>query len=251
MLAVIMAGGEGTRLRPFTQVIPKPLLPVGEKPILEILIEQLRNEDFNDLIITTGYQGDLIKAYFQDGAKFGVSIEYTTEEKKMGTVGALSLIRRRIDSPFLIINGDIFTDLSLARFMETHGSARGPGNPVLTLGIVKFKLDIPYGVIRANGRILEGIEEKPRYFFDVGAGIYGASPDILPCIPAGAPMDFPELIKTLKEQGKKVQCYEIEEYWKDIGILEDFETVNREIHQWSPDRLYHRWGRTTMKRALL
>lgn len=235
MIAVIMAGGEGTRLRPYTQVIPKPLLPVGEKPILEILVTQLRNEGFDDLIITTGYQGDLVKAYFQDGARFGVSIEYTTEPRKMGTVGALSLIDRRIEEPFLIINGDILTDLSLRSFMDLHGS----DGAVLTLGIVKFKLDVPYGVVKSNGRIFESIEEKPRFFFDVGAGIYGASPGIFRFIPRETPMDFPELIKRLKSHGEKVQCRDIEEYWKDIGILEDFETVNREIGSWSQDRLYH------------
>lgn len=239
MIAVIMAGGEGTRLRPYTQVIPKPLLPVGDKPILEILVTQLRNEGFDDLIITTGYQGDLIKAYFQDGSRFGVSIAYTAEPRKMGTVGALSLIGRRIEEPFLIINGDILTDLSLRRFMDIHS---GDG-AVLTLGIVKFKLDVPYGVVKSNGRIFESIEEKPRFFFDVGAGIYGASPGILRFIPQETPMDFPELIKILKSRGERVQCREIEEYWKDIGILEDFEAVNREIGGWSPERLYHSTAR--------
>src|SRR3990170_1869523 len=105
MQAVIMAGGEGTRLRPYTQVIPKPLLPVGEKPILEIVIKQLKNEGFDDLIITTGYQGDLLKAYFQDGSRFGVRIAYTSESRKMGTVGALSLIEKTPTEPFLVING--------------------------------------------------------------------------------------------------------------------------------------------------
>lgn len=235
MLAIIMAGGEGARLQPYTKVIPKPLLPVGEKPILEILIRQLKNEGFEDIIITTGYQGELIKAYFQEGSKFNVNIEYTSEAKAMGTVGALSLISRKIREPFLIINGDILTDLCLKKFMEHHIK----NNSALTLGIVKFKLDIPYGVIRSNGHLFESIEEKPRIFFDIGAGIYGGSPSILAHIHNGRRMDFPELISILKEKGEKVQCYDIEEYWKDIGIMEDFETVNKEIDSWSPGRLYH------------
>ena len=235
MLAIIMAGGEGARLRPYTKIIPKPLLPVGDNPILEILIRQLKNEGFNDLIITTGYQGELIKAYFQDGSKFNVKIEYTSETAAMGTVGALSLISREIREPFLIINGDILTDLSLKEFMNYHVKTKC----ALTLGIVKFKLDIPYGVIRSNGHLFESIEEKPRIFFDIGAGIYGGSPSILAHIHNGRRMDFPELIGILKEKGEKVQCYDIEEYWKDIGIMEDFETVNREINNWSASRLYH------------
>lgn len=235
MLTVIMAGGEGTRLRPYTQVIPKPLLPVGEKPILEIVLNQLKNEGFEDFIVTTGYQGDLIKAYFQDGRKFGVTIAYTTEEKKMGTAGALSLIEKTITEPFLIMNGDILTDVSLRRFMDTHISS----GAALTVGIIKYKLDIPYGVIKSNGRIFESIEEKPRYFFDVGAGIYAASPELLDYIPKGEKMDFPELIKLLKDTGRKVECLEIDEYWKDIGILDDFEQANAEIGSWSHERLFH------------
>jgi NDP-sugar pyrophosphorylase family protein len=235
MLAVIMAGGEGARLRPYTQVIPKPLLPVGEKPILEIVINQLKNEGFDDFIITTGYQGDLIKAYFQDGSKLGVSIEYTTEETKMGTAGALSLIERNVVSPFLIMNGDILTDLSLKRFMESH-AAEGA---ILTVGVVRYKLNIPYGVIKSNGNIFESIEEKPQFFFDVGAGIYGASSEIFGYIAKGRGMDFPELIRILKRGGKKIRCFEIEEFWKDIGIMEDFQEVNQEIGTWSQERLYH------------
>ncbi|RLB83754.1 MAG: nucleotidyltransferase family protein [Deltaproteobacteria bacterium] len=235
MLAVIMAGGEGTRLRPYTKVIPKPLLPVGDKPILEILIRQLRNEGFNDLIITTGYQGDLIKAYFQNGSKFGVHIRYTTEKIRLGTAGALSLIDRTIKEPFLVINGDILTDLSLKKFMSTHVSDKA----TLTVGIVKFKLDIPYGVVQSNGKIFESIEEKPRYFFDVGAGIYGADPGLLDYLPKARRMDFPELIKMLKKKGEKVICFEVEEYWKDIGIMEDFEAVHKDIENWDQDRLYH------------
>jgi NDP-sugar pyrophosphorylase family protein len=235
MLAVIMAGGEGTRLHPYTQVIPKPLLPVGEKPILEILIRQLRNEGFDDLVITTGYHGDLIKAYFQDGSRWGVRIGYTTEKEKMGTVGALSLVERGIRGPFLIINGDILTDLSLRQFMEMHASEKG----ILTIGVVRFKMDIPYGVVKSNGSVFESIEEKPRYFFQVGAGIYGASPAVLRYVPKGKKTDFPELISTLKKAGEGVRCVEIREYWKDIGIMEDFEAVNKEIGAWSEDRLYH------------
>ena len=246
MQAVIMAGGEGTRLRPYTQVIPKPLLPVGEKPILEIVVEQLRNEGFEDLIITTGYQGDLIKAYFQDGSRFGVKITYTSEEKKMGTVGALSLINRPIVEPFLVINGDILTDLSLRRFMAAH---RASGS-ILTIAVVKLKLDIPYGVVKKNGHLFQSIEEKPQIFFDVGAGIYGVSPQTLRYIPAATPMDFPFLIKQLKSHKEQVACYAVTDYWKDIGILEDFASVNLEIGQWSPDRLYHRgaWLKSTGRR---
>lgn len=240
MQAVIMAGGEGTRLRPYTQVIPKPLLPVGEKPILEIVVKQLKNEGFEDLIITTGYQGDLIKAYFQDGSRFGVKISYTSEARKMGTVGALSLLEKPPAEPFLVINGDILTDLSMRRFMASHTVS----GAVLTIALVKFKLDIPYGVVKAHGHLFQSIEEKPQVFFDVGAGIYGVSPQVLKYIPSDTPMDFPVLIKELKSRRQPVACYALADYWKDIGILEDFESVNREIREWSDDRLYHRRARS-------
>ena len=245
MLAVIMAGGEGMRLRPYTQVIPKPLLPVGEKPILENLINQLKNEGFHDLIITTGYKGDLIKAYFQDGSKFGVSIEYTTEKIKMGTVGALSIVERKIFEPFLIINGDLLTDLCLRMFMNEHIITKA----TLTLGVVNFKLDIPYGVVVSNGRIFESIAEKPQYFFEVGAGIYGATPEIFDCIPKGRRVDFPELIMNLKNDNMDVRCFEIKEYWKDIGLIKDFEAVSEEIMNWDEERLYHIFTKTSQEES--
>lgn len=238
MRAVVMAGGEGTRLRPYTQVIPKPLLPVGEKPILEIVVMQLRNEGFEDLIITTGYHGDLIKAYFQDGQRFGVKITYTSETEKMGTVGALSLIQEPITEPFLVINGDVLTDLSLCRFMDSHLAS----GAILTLSLVKFRLDIPYGVVKKSGNLFQSIEEKPRVFFDVAGGIYGFTPKVLEYIPPATSMDFPALIKLLKSHGEPVGCYEVVDYWKDVGIPEDFTSVNREVGKWSQKRLYHMQG---------
>jgi NDP-sugar pyrophosphorylase family protein len=245
MYAVIMAGGEGARLKPYTQVIPKPLLPLGERPIVEIIVTQLKNEGFDRLVITTGYKGDLVKAYFQDGSKYGLSIEYTEEKIKMGTAGALSLISSKPREPFLIINGDILTDLSLRKFMDVHRASKA----VLTIGIIKYKLEIPYGIVKANGRVLKSIEEKPSFFFDVGAGIYGASEGIFRYIPEGQPMDFPELVKTLKKHREHVHCYEITEYWKDIGIMDDFEAANREIDSWSPERLYHHFPDSRMEAA--
>ena len=127
------------------------------------------------------------------------------------------------------------TDLSLKRFLIIHATE----GSTLTVGIVKFKLDIPYGVVKSNGKIFESIEEKPQYFFDVGAGIYAASPEVLSFIPKERKLDFPELIKILKGEGRNVSCFEIDEYWKDIGIMKDFEEVNAEIWSWSEDRLFH------------
>lgn len=235
MLAVIMAGGEGTRLKPFTTSIPKPLLPVGDTPILEIVINQLKNEGFDRVIIATGYKGDIIKAYFQDGTKFGIDISYTTEEKKLGTAGALSLINGRINEPFLVINGDILTQLSLSSFMKYHND----NDACLTLGLVKYKMDIPYGIVETNGQIFEDIQEKPSYFFNIGAGIYGVSPEALDFLPYNKLMDFTKFVNILKRSNKNVICYKIEEYWKDIGILEDFEEVNKEVGGWSQDKLFH------------
>jgi len=235
MRAIIFAGGEGTRLSPYTQVIPKPLLPLGDTPILKVIITQLKNEGFKDIIISTGYHSDLIKTYFQNGSSLGVKIEYTTEKEKLGTAGALSLIKKEISEPFFAINGDILTLLSFKKFMEYHNACMS----VLTVGIVKYKIEVPYGVINHTEDVLEGIQEKPKYFLDVGAGIYGVSPLVIEYVPKDTYMDFPTLINLLKSSGNKISCFEVEEYWKDIGILEDFDSANKDVKEWTEGQLYH------------
>lgn len=237
MLAVIMAGGKGTRLGPYTKVVPKPLLPLGEMPILEIVIKQLKNEGFSDVIVTTGYQGKLIRAYFEDGAKYGLNISYTVEEEALGTVGALSLARDRLDAPFLITNGDILTRSSFKQVLDFHREHEAD----FTIGVVKLKIDIPYGVVLGEGELFSNIVEKPKFFFNIGAGIYAASPSVFEYISQGEYMDVPTLVKALKDGGARLVSYEITDYWKDIGIHADFEQANRDVKEWSDSDLYHEW----------
>lgn len=237
MLAVIMAGGKGTRLRPYTKVVPKPLLPLGGTPILEIVIKQLANEGFTEVVVTTGHQGKLIRAYFEDGSKFGITIRYTIEENALGTVGALSLARESLTEPFLIANGDILTRTNFRKILDFHRKNEAD----FTIGVVKLKIDIPYGVVLGEGELFDTIVEKPKFFFHIGAGIYAASPSVFQHIPPGENMDVPTLVRILKEKGAKLVSYEINEYWKDIGIHDDFEQANQDVKTWSEQDLYHAW----------
>jgi len=240
MLAVIMAGGEGTRLLPLTETIPKPMLNLGHKPILEIVVRQLKNEGFSDLVITTGYKGRVIKEYFNNGSKFKVNIQYTIEKKKLGTVGALSLIKKKILSPFLVVNGDILTQESFASIIKYHNK----NNADLTLGIVKYGFDIPYGVVNKKGNILEDIDEKPRLLFEIGAGIYVFSPDVLKYIPYNQYLDLNEFLKILKNKEHSIVCYNVTKYWKDIGIKKDYDDAQRDVKSWTMSQLYHLAGET-------
>jgi len=224
-IAVIMAGGRGIRLRPLTDLIPKPLLPVGAKPILEILIGKLRDEGFNKIIITTGYMGDMIESYFGDGSKFGIQIKYTREDKPLGTVGALTLIPLHdIEDPFLVINGDLLVEQNLADFMSAHVES----GALVSVGIRKHMETIRFGVIDRDGSLLREIEEKPQLYFDIGAGIYAISSSVISRIPLNTFFDFPALIKKIKQE-EKVNCIDIKGLWKDIGRNDDYLEVNNNL----------------------
>ncbi len=224
LTAVIMAGGKGIRLSPLTDNIPKPLLSIGTKPILELLICKLRDERFKKIIITTGYKGRMIEAYFKNGSQYGVDITYTRENKPLGTVGALTLISRKIAEPFLVINGDILTDQNLAVFMEFHIESGAS----ITVGIRKHQEKVSFGVINRDGSILREIEEKPKLYFDIGAGIYAISPQVIEEIPQDTFFDFPDLVKKI-QQHQNIKCYEIKGFWKDIGRWEDYEELNHNV----------------------
>lgn len=225
MTAVVMAGGRGIRISPLTDAVPKPLLPVGAKPILEILICKLRDEGFSRVVVATGYKGGMIESYFGDGSKFGIRIIYTRESKPLGTVGALTLIPpHEIERPFLVINGDLLVEQNLGDFMRTHMES----GALITVGIRRHMERIRFGVIDRDGSLLREIEEKPDIYFDIGAGIYAISPGVVPRIPPDTFFDFPALIKKKKED-EKVNCVEIKGAWRDIGRKEDYDEVNSDI----------------------
>jgi perosamine synthetase len=223
MQAVIMAGGKGMRMHPLTKKVPKPMLPIGNKPIMEAVIEKLAREGFSHVIITTGYIGDMIRDYFKDGDSFGVKISYTEETKPLGTIGALTLIKDKPNEPFLVINGDILTDQNLAEFLDFHIK----NHALVTVGIAEYAEKIRYGVIKRDGELLYEIEEKPKVYFEIGAGIYAISPEIINIIPHDCFFNFPDLLPLLTDKSR-IKCYTIKGFWRDIGCPGDYEEVNKD-----------------------
>jgi NDP-sugar pyrophosphorylase family protein len=229
MRAVILAGGKGVRLRPLTYTIPKPLLPVGEKPILEEIIERLRPAGFRDLIIAVGYRAELIETYFRDGSQLDVRIDYVRESHALGTAGPLSLVRDSFDlppdEPILAMNGDILTDLDMVAFMEFHRR----GGFEITVASREFKLQHPYGVIQTDGERVTGIVEKPGVTDLVSAGIYALQPSALDVIPYNSFFDIPDLVNRLLADGRSVGAYRFDDDWIAIDRLEQLEDAARLI----------------------
>lgn len=227
MIAVVMAGGLGTRMRPLTYTIPKPLLPIGERPILEIILSQMRKAGFSKIFITTGYQAELVKSYFGKGARFGVELEYTQESEVLGTAGALFLLRDRIDEPFLVMNCDILTKLDLRKFFEGHLKS----DAVMTVGATCYEVQVPYGVLQVRDGKVSAVTEKPRTSHLIVAGVYAMDPEVFKTRTTGK-IDIPEVIDLLVSQGKRVAVCEIKEPWIDVGKLSDYERANNEFKLW-------------------
>ena len=228
MKALIMAGGKGTRLRPLTYAIPKPLLPVGRKPILEIIIEQLRDSGFTEIILTVEHRAELIKAYFRDEEMFGVKITYIDEKGPSGTAGSVKLIEGMVDEPFITMNGDLLTKLNFKDMYTAHIDSSAE----LTVGVKDHTIKLPYGLIYVQNGEVKGIKEKPDLAFRINAGIYVLSPSALDVIPRGEFFDMPDAIQCLIHQGRKVAYYDIKEYWRDIGQMEDYQQVVNGIEGW-------------------
>jgi NDP-sugar pyrophosphorylase family protein len=227
MIAIVMAGGLGSRMRPLTYTIPKPLLPIGERPILEIILSQMRKAGFSKVFITTGYQAELVKSYFGNGSRFGIELEYTHESETLGTAGALFLLKDRIGEPFLVMNCDILTRLDLRKFYDSHIE----NSAVMTVGATSYEVQVPYGVLQVRGGTIRGVDEKPRTSHLIVAGIYVMNPEVLEIDRSGK-TDIPEVISLLIAQGKKVAVCEIKEPWIDVGKLSDYERANNEFKLW-------------------
>ncbi len=219
MKAVILAGGLGTRLKPFTETIPKPLLPVGEKAVLEIQIDRLRASGFTEIWIAANYKSDYMRSFLGDGSRYGVKIHISVEDKPLGTAGPLTLIRDHLSEPFLVMNGDI---LSLVDFKALMRYAREKG-AALMLGIKKDVRPFEFGNIHFDGDLVTDIEEKPDITMYILSGIYVMSPGVFEHIPDGQYFGMDHLIKALLADEIPVMKYEIEEYWLDIGRLSDYE----------------------------
>ena len=223
---VLMAGGLGSRLRPLTDELPKPLLQVGDKPILETIIDGFAKYGFTHILLSVGYKAELIKKHFDDGSQFGVHIEYIHEEKRMGTAGALSLMREKLDEPFFVMNGDLLTNINFEHMLEYHLA----NESAATMGVREYDFQVPYGVVNVDGQDILGIEEKPLHKFFVSGGVYVLSPDILDLIPDDQFYDMPALFESVIDKKMKSISYPIREYWLDIGQMSDYHRANAEYH---------------------
>ena len=221
---VVMAGGLGSRLGPLTENLPKPMLPVGGRPILEIVLGQLRREGFRDVTIATGFRSELIREHFGDGSAFGLDLRYTVETEPLGTVGALSLLEPGGVGPLLVINGDVLTAQPLGDVVAHHRAQAA----AITVCIVRHAQEVPFGVVTRDGGILAEIVEKPKVYVEIGAGIYVLERGMLALIPKGRRMDFPDLVRGAQEASAKVVCFPIQGAWKDVGRIEDYRSVNED-----------------------
>jgi NDP-mannose synthase len=233
MQAIILAGGKGTRLLPFTKVFPKSLVPVGEKPILDTIIRQLKHFGFQYVTLAVGYMAEMIQIYIRNGEQYGIDIDYSFEETPLGTVGSLSQIMN-LDKYFLVMNGDIVTNLNYKALMDFHKEQ----NAIVTIGTYQKNFKIDLGIIQnGDGYSITDYVEKPTYTFKVSMGVYVFSIDVLQYIEPKKYLDFPNLVKQLLVHGKKVVSYPFDGYWLDIGnhndyekALEEFEAIKGRLH---------------------
>ncbi|SFR33721.1 nucleotidyltransferase family protein [Litoreibacter janthinus] len=222
MRAIVLAGGEGKRLRPYTHVLPKPLMPVGGRPILEIIVGQLKAAGFDDLTFAVGYLASIIQTYFHDGSRFGVKIGYSMEEKKLGTAGPLGLIKDRPTDPFLVMNGDILTNIDYAAFMEAHKAS----GALATLAVFPKAVPISLGVLELDDADnITGYIEKPTLHYPVSTGMYCFNPRIFDFIPENEYLDLPDLVLKLIAAGETVRGFNFDDQWLDIGRPSDYEAA--------------------------
>jgi len=225
MRAVILAGGRGTRLRPYTTVFPKPLMPIGDVPILDVVLRRLVAVGFSDITLSVGYLAELIRAYCGDGSRYGVALRYLHEDQPLGTVGPVGLIED-FREPILLMNGDILTDLSSERLYNYHVHNGG----LVTVALHRRSMEINFGVIdRMEGNEIRRYVEKPTMEYLVGMGICVIEPAVAPFIGRGKRMDLPDLITSLIAAGKKVVGFETDAYWLDIGRPDDYERAQAEF----------------------
>ena len=224
--AVIMAGGFGKRLRPYTDKTPKPMLPVGDRPLLEVIIGQLQQAGIRRVNVTTHYKGDAISEHFGDGSDFGVAISYVEEQQPLGTAGALSLLETS-DEPLLVVNGDILSNVDYPAMLDFHRQYLAE----MTVGVVKNEFHFPYGVVETDGINVKSVVEKPLMQQFVNAGIYLLNPSVCRYVPSRQNYDMPDLISRLVAEGKKVVIFPIREYWLDIGQSDDYKQAQQDIKE--------------------
>ncbi|MFZ6031486.1 MAG: nucleotidyltransferase family protein [Chloroflexota bacterium] len=233
MKAVILAGGKGTRLAPYTKILPKPLLPIGDMPILEILLRQMKSAGVDEAILTVGHLAQLLQLFFQDGRDLGMKIRYSFEERPLGTAGPLSLVGGLAET-FLVTNGDVLTTLDFNALLATHRQS----GAAATIAMHRRQVKVDLGVIELDGdnQIVDYIE-KPTYDYHVSMGIYVFEPRVLAWIPENQYLDFPDLVLRLIRAGEKVQGYPFDGYWQDLGRPDDYEQAVAEFETLRPQIL--------------
>ncbi len=224
--AMVMAGGEGTRLRPLTGTVPKPMVPVDGQPILERIVGQLREAGITNVNLSTLYKKEVIADHFGDGREFGVDIRYVEEDQPLGTAGALSLLDQP-DGPLLVMYGDILTKVdfrAMVLFHEEHGAD-------MTVAVKPHEVTIPFGVVETDGATVKSISEKPTIHNMINAGIYLLNPEVRQFVPRGRKFDMPELITSLISEGRAVVSFPIHEYWLDIGAPADYQRTQSDAQE--------------------
>jgi NDP-sugar pyrophosphorylase family protein len=227
MKAVVLAGGRGARLAPYTKILPKPLMPIGDMPILEVLLRQMKAAGVDEVVLTVGHLSELLRAFFQDGSQFGLKITYSYEEKPLGTAGPISLVNG-LDDTFLITNGDVLTTLSFNALLKFHREQKA----IATIASHHRKQKIDLGVLQFDGDYkLTGYIEKPTNDYMVSMGVYIFEPQVLNYIPVGQYLDFPNLMQKLIEAGEKVVGYQFDGYWQDLGRPDDYESASQDFEK--------------------
>ena len=227
MKAVVLAGGKGTRLAPYTKILPKPLMPVGDMPILEVLIRQMKCYGVEEIVLTVGHLSELLRSFFQDGSRFGVRISYCYEDQPLGTAGPLANVEG-LDDTFLVTNGDVLTNLDFNALVEFHKIQEATA----TIAMHQRSIHIDLGVIECNGdHEIENYIEKPTLEYTVSMGIYVFEPKVLDYIPRGAYLDFPDLVLKLIESGERVVGYAFDGYWQDLGRQDDYEQATSDFEK--------------------
>ena len=227
MKAIVLAGGKGNRLAPFTTILPKPLMPIGEMPILEVLLRQMKRAGIDEVVLAVGHLAGLLETFFQDGSQWGLKISYSFEDEPLGTAGPLAQVDG-LEDTFLVTNGDVLTTLDLRELVRYHKEKGG----ILTIAVQRRPVSIDLGVVEWNGEhVIQAYIEKPTFEYRASMGMYVFEPEVIKYIPRGQRMDFPNLVLKLLAAGEKVVGYQYDGYWKDLGRADDYEQAGEEFEK--------------------
>lgn len=225
---VLMAGGKGVRLHPLTFNVPKPMLTIGETPIIEIILRKLHAQGFRKIFISVNYLAEIIEEHVKDGSWLGLDVTYVHEDKPMGTAGALGQLKDQLTESFLVMNGDLLTNCDLSDTVRSHVKSEAAA----TLCVREYSFQIPYGVVNVEGNIVESISEKPTHSSLVSAGIYVLDPSVLDLVPENSYFDMPSLLTAISDNGSPVVAFPVFESWLDIGRHDDLEDARSNVGDW-------------------